>query len=82
MKQNGQNLTNAELESRLADAEARIAFQEDSLQTLSDQLAHQQQLTDQLQRSVQMLYIELRDRRDESGHALNGQAAEEKPPHY
>lgn len=82
MKQNGQNLTNVELDSRLADAEARIAFQEDSLQVLSDQLAHQQQLTDQLQRSVQMLYMAIRDQRDESGLASNGQSTEEKPPHY
>lgn len=82
MSNNVQNQPCTEIESRLADAEARLAFQEDSLQTLSDQLAYQQQLTDQLQRSLQIIYQQLRDMRDESGTLASIQPPDETPPHY
>lgn len=72
----------ADLARRLADAETRIAFQEDSLQTLSEQLFQQQQLTDQLQRSLQVVYQQLRDIRDVSNQPQNPSPGDEKPPHY
>ena len=76
-----ENLALSDMARRLADAEMRLTFQEDSLQVLSDQLAFQQQLGDQLQRSLQMIYQQLRDRQDDTDQQ-NSASADEKPPHY
>ncbi|MEW6311304.1 MAG: SlyX family protein [Pseudomonadota bacterium] len=65
-------------ESRIADLETRLAFQDDTLQTLSDVLVEQQRIIDRLQ-----LQLELLSRRQEEMQSRLGDEGEEAPPpHY
>lgn len=70
------------LASRLAELETRLAFQEDALQTLSEQLAHQQALTTQQQKMMQWLYEQWQEMHEASTSAGNNELPQEKPPHY
>lgn len=67
--------------SRLADLEMRIAFQEDAMQILSEQLAHQQSLSEQQQHMLQSVYRQLIELRTTSEDNVP-QEMQEKPPHY
>ncbi|AJE16064.1 MULTISPECIES: SlyX family protein [Stutzerimonas] len=65
-------------ESRIADLETRLAFQDDTLQTLSDVLVEQQRIIDRLQ-----LQLEVLSRRQEEMQSRLGDEGEEAPPpHY
>lgn len=65
-------------ESRIADLETRLAFQDDTLQTLSDVLVEQQRIIDRLQ-----LQLEVLSRRQEEMQSRLGDDGEEAPPpHY
>jgi SlyX protein len=77
-----QDLLLSELLQRLADAESRIAFQEDTLQILGDQLAHQQQLGARLQTSLQLLYRQIQDLQHDGNTDINILGEDESPPHY
>ena len=44
----------ASLQSRVDELETRLAFQEDTLQALNEQLAHQQSVTEQQQQMLQV----------------------------
>ncbi len=70
------------LQARVEELETRLAFQEDTLQTLSDQLAHQQDVIEQQQQQLQLLYSQLRDMRDTRSPEGDSEPAMEKPPHY
>lgn len=73
----------SELQARLEELESRVAFQEDALQTLSEQLAHQQGVTEQQQQMMQVIYRQLRDMREmDAAQAGPADALLEKPPHY
>ncbi len=72
----------ADHEARITELESRVAFQEDTLNTLSQQLAHQQSVTEKQQQQLQNLYRQLQDLRDLSGHEGPSQEMQEKPPHY
>lgn len=63
---------------RIDDLEARIAFQEDAIDKLSDVMARQEKELDQLKRMVLILSTQIRniDQGDEIP------AANEVPPHY
>lgn len=76
------NQSMEELALRLAEAECRIAYQEDSLHTLSDQLAHQQQRIMQLEASLALLYRQQKDLLASANDAAVDAPANEKPPHY
>ena len=66
-------------ESRIIELETRLAFQEESIQSLSQTLGHQQQTIDGLQLEIE----ELRQRmKAVATSPLEGDAVEPPPPHY
>lgn len=69
----------ARLEARLADMEMRIAFQDDLMNTLSDQIANQQQ-------TIQRLFDLNRILREQFENLQDPQSLdttlEPPPPHY
>lgn len=71
-----------ELQARVEELETRAAFQEDTLQSLSEQLAHQQGVLEQQQQMMQTLYRQLRDMQDLAGAAGDSAPVQEIPPHY
>lgn len=79
---NLQNLDLADMAQRLTETECRLAYQEDSLQALSDQLAHQQQRITQLEASLTLLYRQQQDWLASGNTETDGMPAHEKPPHY
>lgn len=70
------------LQLRVDELETRLAFQEDTLQALSEQLAHQQGVTEQQQQMMQTLYRQLRDVQDTSSADGAAPSTQERPPHY
>jgi SlyX protein len=72
----------ASLQSRADELETRLAFQEDTLQALSEQLAHQQSVIEQQQQMLQVLYRQVRDVQDASDAEGGSQPSQERPPHY
>lgn len=70
------------IEHRITELETRMAFQEDTLHTLSRQLAHQQTITDQQQRMLQTLYSQLTEMKALSDGEGMAQEMQERPPHY
>lgn len=71
-------MTTASQEQRLTDLETRIAFQEDTIQTLSDELYRQQKELERLQQLCNLMLQQLQDLN--SGDAPG--PIDEKPPHY
>ena len=67
-----------ELEQRIADLEARLAFQDDTIQTLSDVLAAQQRTVDRLQAQLGLLAR----RQEDLQSRVEGEGDEAPPPHY
>lgn len=66
-------------EQRLIELETRLAYQEHTLQVLSEEVARQQKLIEQLQ----ALCRELAERaRSGAEGVFRGTAADEVPPHY
>jgi SlyX protein len=66
-------------EQRLIELETRLAYQEHTLQVLSEEVARQQKLIDQLQ----ALCRELMERATRGGEGVfSGSPADEVPPHY
>lgn len=69
------------LELRVTELETRLAFQDDTLQQLSDELLAQGRLIERLQRQVEMLAARQADLADLAGQI--GPAEDEAPPpHY
>ncbi|EIK52131.1 hypothetical protein YO5_10365 [Stutzerimonas stutzeri TS44] len=66
------------IESRIADLEARLAFQDDTIQTLSDVLVEQRRLVDRMQLQLQALARRL----EEVHSSMGGEEDEAPPPHY
>lgn len=67
-----------ELEQRITDLEARLAFQDDTIQTLSDVLFAQQRAVERLQAQLGMLAR----RQEEMQGRIGGEEDEAPPPHY
>lgn len=67
-----------ELEQRITDLEARLAFQDDTIQTLSDVLFAQQRTVERLQAQLGVL---ARRQEDIQGR-MGGEEDEAPPPHY
>ncbi|MCK9237631.1 MAG: SlyX family protein [Gammaproteobacteria bacterium] len=65
------------LESRLADLEIHQAFQDDTVQTLSDIIADQQQQIDRLKRQLERLDQRLQEQQSDLTEVPN-----DPPPHY
>ena len=72
----------ASSQSRVDELETRLAFQEDTLQALNEQLAHQQSVTEQQQQMLQVLYAQVRDVQDASSAEGAAPDSQERPPHY
>ena len=67
-----------DLESRVTDLEARLAFQDDTIQTLNDVLVEQQRLVERLQLQLGALAR----RQEEMQSSLDAVEDEAPPPHY
>ena len=67
-----------ELEQRIADLEACLAFQDDTIQTLSDVLVAQQRTVDRLQAQLGLLAR----RQEDLQSRVEGEGDEAPPPHY
>lgn len=67
-----------ELEQRIADLEARLAFQDDTIQTLNDVLVTQQRAVERLQAQLGMLAR----RQEDMQSRIGGEEDEAPPPHY
>jgi SlyX protein len=65
-------------ERRIDDLEARLAFQDDTIQALDRALSDQQQQITRLAKSVQVLLEQLENREDDG----DPPEAEPPPPHY
>lgn len=69
----------SELESRIADLEVRLVFQDDMLQALNDVVAAQQMELEKLRRSLEVLAR----RQADLAASMPGEAGDEAPPpHY
>ena len=67
-----------ELEQRIADLETRLAFQDDTIQTLNDVLVAQQSSIERLQAQLGMLAR----RQEDMQSRIGGEEDEAPPPHY
>ncbi len=67
-----------DLEQRITDLEARLAFQDDTIQTLNDVLVTQQRTVDRLQAQLSMLAR----RQEDLQSRIEGEGDEAPPPHY
>ncbi|MFT6464046.1 SlyX family protein [Halopseudomonas laoshanensis] len=69
----------SELESRIADLEVRLVFQDDTLQALNDVVAAQQMELEKLRRSLEVLAR----RQADLAASMPGEAGDDAPPpHY
>ncbi|AXQ96515.1 SlyX family protein [Pseudoalteromonas piscicida] len=68
-----------EIENRITELEAKLAFQEDTIETLNEELkAHQLRLA-KMQRQIELLAEKMKEGRDPG---LMPQHQEPPPPHY
>ena len=70
-------MTSTDLESRVAELEAKIAFQDDSFEKLNEAIVSQWALIDRHTRQIEMLNERLQDAEGKVAGSAN-----EKPPHY
>lgn len=68
----------------IEDLQARLSFQEETLQQLNQVVARQTRQIDRLEQQLQLLAVKYRDLRDavEDGPGEPGSPADERPPHY
>ena len=71
-------MDNKTLQEKFVDVETRMAFQDDTIQQLSDVIYRQQQQIDKLDKTVQLLVDKVQDLMQD----LPGKVVDEKPPHY
>lgn len=69
-------------DKRLADLESRLAFQDDTVNSLNEIVSQQQLDIDRLRLQVKELASVLRAMRDEFSSGGAAAAADEPPPHY
>lgn len=67
-----------DIERRIADLEARLAFQDDTIQTLNDVLVAQQRSVDRLQAQLGVLAR----RQEDMQSRIGAEEDEAPPPHY
>lgn len=67
-----------QLEQRLMDLEARLAFQDDTIQTLNDMVSRQQLELDKLNRAMELLAR----RQADIAASIPGESEDSPPPHY
>ena len=67
-----------DLQERVTDLESRLAFQDDTIETLNDILVTQQRAVERLQLQMTALL----KRKEEMGEQLESSEEEAPPPHY
>ncbi|MCQ2028504.1 hypothetical protein EA797_10420 [Stutzerimonas zhaodongensis] len=67
-----------DIEQRIADLEARLAFQDDTIQTLNDVLVAQQRSVERLEAQFGLLAR----RQEDLQSRMEGEGDEAPPPHY
>ncbi len=72
-------MTDKRLEHRLDELEMRVAFQDDVINTLSEQMAAQEMELRQLWEAKQLLLKQLKE---VSGSNIRREEEETPPPHY
>lgn len=70
-----------ELSQQLVDLQSRVAFQEDTLQALNDQLVEQGAMLQTQSLHIQLLNKKINDLMQQLEH-LDGPIKTERPPHY
>lgn len=70
-------MTSTEIDSRVAELEAKLAFQDDAIEKLNQTIVSQWALIDRHTRQIEMLNERLMDAESKVGGTGN-----EKPPHY
>ncbi|MEI5640241.1 MULTISPECIES: SlyX family protein [unclassified Pseudoalteromonas] len=68
-----------ELENRITELEAKIAFQDDTIETLNDELKTHQQRMAKMQRQIELLAEKIKEGKDPG---MMPQHQEPPPPHY
>ncbi|WP_419149117.1 SlyX family protein [Pseudoalteromonas 'SMAR'] len=68
-----------ELENRITELEAKIAFQDDTIETLNDELKTHQQRMAKMQRQIELLAEKIKEGKDPGMMPLH---QEPPPPHY
>ena len=69
-----------ELQLHIVELESKLAFQEDTVNSLSNELLEHQKKIDRLQQQVMLLAEKLRNLPDEQG--ILRPEEEQPPPHY
>lgn len=77
--QPGEETRHGRLEARLDDMETRIAFQDDLMATLNEQMAHQEQALQRLWDTNRILREQIKSLREPQFHES---ADDLPPPHY
>ena len=72
----------AELIERIEALESRLEFQDETIATLSDQLAHSQRQLFELSRKFDLLVKRLRENEEDAEHPASDPRLEPPPPHY
>jgi len=68
-----------QLEERIEQLEMKVAFQEDSIETLNTEIFEQQRRTQQLLEQVALLAVKLKE---SEPNQLASEKEEMRPPHY
>lgn len=73
-----------ELRQQLMEVQSQLAFQEDTVQSLNDALAQQQQEILLLRRQLELIKLRQDEQAAGTGHQTDqpGRPVDEKPPHY
>ncbi|MDN2663339.1 SlyX family protein [Psychromonas sp. 14N.309.X.WAT.B.A12] len=69
----------SELEERIEQLEMKVAFQEDNIDTLNQEIFEQQRRTQQLIEQVALLAVKLKESQP---NQLASEKEEMRPPHY
>ncbi|MGO2074239.1 SlyX family protein [Pseudoalteromonas sp. AOP31-A2-14] len=68
------------IENRLTELEAKVAFQDDTIEILNDELKAHQQLLAKMKRQTELLAEKVKE--SQSSPSLMSQMPEPPPPHY
>jgi len=73
-----------ELRQQLMEVQSQLAFQEDTVHSLNDALAQQQQEILLLRRQLELIKLRQDEQAAGAGHQTDqpGRPVDEKPPHY
>lgn len=70
-------MTSTEIDSRVTELEAKLAFQDDAIEKLNETIVNQWALIDRHTRQIEMLNERLADAEGKVASSAN-----ERPPHY